>query len=104
MQGLAYLLLECSRHSISELDFLDSLIVLGFSQETTDELKRVYLENKAEIRKILGSIKVDLPFYNNLEWRLDVQIASRGLRAQVEPIYYLKLRLLKPGQLSVANW
>ena len=97
LHGLSYLLLECSRLSISDLDFSDSLIVLGLPQEVNDELKQVYLENKAEIRRILSAMKVNLPSYSNLEWRLDVQIASRSLRAQVEPIYYLKLSLLNAG-------
>ena len=41
---------------------------------------------------------VTLPHYEDLEWRLDVQLASRALRGQVEPSYFLKLKLLTPGQ------
>lgn len=42
---------------------------------------------------------ITLPHYEDLEWRLDVQLASRALRGQVEPSYFLKLKLLTPGSI-----
>jgi len=33
----------------------------------------------------------DLPHFVNLDWRLDIQVASRTIRSQVEPVFMLKL-------------
>jgi hypothetical protein len=38
--ALCYLLTEGAKQNTSELDFVDSLLVLGFSQETNDVLKQ----------------------------------------------------------------
>lgn len=68
----AFLLLQ-----VSELDFQDSIAILGFSQGLCKDLLGLYTENRAEIRSILGEMAMDLPHYRNLEWRLDVEV--RGL-------------------------
>nr|XP_014587403.2 COMM domain-containing protein 2 isoform X1 [Equus caballus] len=58
---------------ISELDFQDSVFVLGFSEELNKLLLQLYLDNRKEIRTILSELAPDLPSYHSLEWRLDVQ-------------------------------
>ena len=35
---------------------------------------QLYLENRNEIRKLLGELSLELPHYHNLEWRFDVQV------------------------------
>lgn len=59
---------------ISEVDFQDSVLVLGFSEELNKVLLQLYLENRKEIRQILSELAPCLPHYQNLEWRLDVQV------------------------------
>ncbi|XP_059424754.1 COMM domain-containing protein 2 [Carassius carassius] len=93
VEGLMYLLTESSKLMISEVDFQDSVLVLGFSEELNELLLQLYLENRKEIRQILGKLAPSLPHYHNLEWRLDVQLASRALRQQVKPTVTLKLHL-----------
>lgn len=93
VEGLMYLLTESSKLMISEVDFQDSVLVLGFSEELNELLLQLYLENRKEIRQILSKLAPSLPHYHNLEWRLDVQLASRALRQQVKPTVTLKLHL-----------
>ncbi|KAI2650095.1 COMM domain-containing 2 [Labeo rohita] len=93
VEGLMYLLTESSKLMISEVDFQDSVLVLGFSEELNKLLLQLYLENRKEIRQILSKLAPSLPHYHNLEWRLDVQLASRALRHQVKPTVTLKLHL-----------
>lgn len=100
VEGLVYLLTESSKLMISELDFHDSVLVLGFSEELNELLLQLYLENRKEIRHILNQLAPALPHYHNLEWRLDVQLASRTLRQQVKPTVTLKLHLDKAGTQS----
>ncbi|GBO15062.1 COMM domain-containing protein 2, partial [Araneus ventricosus] len=78
---------------VTEMELRDSIIVLGFNNETQEELVKCYLENNHEIRALLSSLEMGVPHYKNLEWRLDVQIASRSLRRPMEPSMLLKLQL-----------
>ncbi|XP_057241171.1 COMM domain-containing protein 2 isoform X3 [Malurus melanocephalus] len=93
VEGLAYLLTESSKLMISEVDFQDSIHVLGFSDELNKSLLQLYLDNRKEIRSILGELAPRLPSYHSLEWRLDVQLASRSLRQQIKPAVTMKLHL-----------
>ncbi|NXP60384.1 COMD2 protein, partial [Chloropsis cyanopogon] len=109
VEGLVYLLTESSKlmasipfhkefgdtlkRCISEVDFQDSIHVLGFSDELNKSLLQLYLDNRKEIRSILGELAPRLPSYHSLEWRLDVQLASRSLRQQVKPAVTMKLHL-----------
>ncbi|KAJ8418895.1 hypothetical protein AAFF_G00003940 [Aldrovandia affinis] len=100
VEGLMYLLAESSKLMISEVDFQDSILVLGFSEELNTVLLQLYLDNRKEIRHILSELAPSLPHYHNLEWRLDVQLASRALRQQVKPVVTLKLHLETDGEQS----
>ncbi|KAI9523857.1 COMM domain-containing protein 2, partial [Dissostichus eleginoides] len=85
VEGLMFLMTESSKHMISEVDFLDSVLVWV----------SLYLQHHAHIRSILSQLPSNQPAYHNLEWRLDVQLASRAVRQQVVPM--LTLRLLLSG-------
>ncbi|GIY27686.1 COMM domain-containing protein 2 [Caerostris darwini] len=91
--GIIQLLIEASKAMVSELEFRDSIIVLGFNNVSQEELVKCYLENNQEIRSLLTSLNMGIPHYKNLEWRLDVQIASRTLRRPMEPSMLLRLQL-----------
>ncbi|NXD82970.1 COMD2 protein, partial [Halcyon senegalensis] len=94
VEGLSYLLTESSKLMISEIDFQDSIHVLGFSDELNKLLLQLYLDNRKEIRSILSELAPKLPSYHSLEWRLDVQqLASRSLRQQIKPAVTIKLHL-----------
>jgi hypothetical protein len=101
VEGLMYLMTECAKLMVSEVDFQDSVMVLGFPEELNTELLKLYLENRKEIRAILGELSMDLPHYHNLEWRLDVQLASRTIRHQTDPLVTLKLHTKDSGELKV---
>ncbi|XP_012498321.1 PREDICTED: COMM domain-containing protein 2 isoform X2 [Propithecus coquereli] len=88
--------------NISELDFQDSVFVLGFSEELNKLLLQLYLDNRKEIRTILSELAPDLPSYHSLEWRLDVQLASRSLRQQIKPAVTIKLHLNHNGGLNTS--
>eukprot|EP01091_Cochliopodium_minus_P018203 TRINITY_DN7309_c1_g1_i1.p1 TRINITY_DN7309_c1_g1~~TRINITY_DN7309_c1_g1_i1.p1 ORF type:complete len:202 (-),score=77.20 TRINITY_DN7309_c1_g1_i1:97-702(-) len=93
IEALVFLFEDAAKYFIPEIDFLDSILTLGFSEKLKNALKDAYLQNREVIRKIGKSISVELPNYKNLDWRLDVEISSRSLRGQVTPIYLLKMEL-----------
>jgi len=98
VEGIAHLFNEASRFQVSEQDFLDTLLVLGFSQEHNQQLKQLYLDNRQEVRGIQRGISVDLPHYVNLDWRLDVQLASRTVKSQLNPVFMLRLDTTTNGE------
>lgn len=102
VEGLMYLLTECSKLLVSELDFQDSILVLGFSEDLNKELLQLYLENCKEIRAILSKMAMDIPHYHDLEWRFDVQLASRSLQRQSQPSILFRLHT-KEGDESKAT-
>ncbi|XP_037530647.1 COMM domain-containing protein 2 [Nematolebias whitei] len=100
VEGLVFLLMESSKHMISEVDFLDSVIVLGFSEELNRFLLQLYQEHRGQIRTLLNQLVYSQPAYQNLEWRLDVQLASRSLRQQVVPMVTTRLLLTSGSDSS----
>ncbi|XP_065887042.1 COMM domain-containing protein 2-like [Dysidea avara] len=98
VEGLMYLLTECSKLMLSELDFHDSIMTLGFSEEINKVLLQIYLDNRKEVRNIVSQLTIGLPNYHNLEWRFDIQLASRSLHRQTEPQVLLKLHTIQNGE------
>lgn len=95
VEGLMFLMLESSKHMLTEVDFLDSVLVLGFDEELNQILLQLYLKHHSQIRSILSHLPSNLPAYHNLEWRLDVQLASRSFRQQVIPMLTMRLILTR---------
>uniref|UniRef100_A0A671XZE4 COMM domain containing 2 n=1 Tax=Sparus aurata TaxID=8175 RepID=A0A671XZE4_SPAAU len=95
VEGLMFLMTESSKHMMSEVDFLDSVLVLGFSEELNQILLQLYLQHHSQIRSILSRLPSNLPSYHSLEWRLDVQLASRSVREQVIPMLTMHLLLMR---------
>ncbi|KAM4548377.1 COMM domain-containing protein 2 [Odontesthes bonariensis] len=93
VEGLMFLMTESSKHKISEVDFMDSVLVLGFGEELNQTLLQLYLQHHTQIRSTLSQLLPPQPTYHNLEWRLDVQLASRSVRQQVIPIVSMRLLL-----------
>lgn len=82
---------------MSELDFQDSILVLGFSEELNKELLQIYQQHCKEIRAILSEMSLNVPHFHDLEWRLDVQLASRSLQRQAQPTVLLRLHTKQGG-------
>lgn len=91
--GLVNLLLLSCKHRLDESDFRDSVLTLGFSSEQQNILYRFYESKKREIFEIISKLKVNEPHYHDLNWRFEVQVASRALLEQVTPLITLDLTL-----------
>lgn len=49
---------------------------------------------------MLPSKLMQLPSYSSLEWRLDVELAKRSLMHTCEPVFVLKVNMLKDEDKS----
>jgi len=74
-------------------------------------LKRAYSQQKVEIRAVLSELSLQLPHYDDLEWRLDVGVSTRSAHHQaVQPLYLLRLstsdgkqQILQADPLTLSN-
>ncbi|XP_012146798.1 COMM domain-containing protein 2 [Megachile rotundata] len=98
VEGLVNLLLESCKYKLSAEDFRDSVISLGFSEEQEVILSKLYSVKKDEILDTLTNIGFKLPEYHDMEWRFEVQIASRSLLKQVAPLVTLDFSVKNPGK------
>ncbi|XP_061895390.1 COMM domain-containing protein 2 [Entelurus aequoreus] len=95
VEGLMFLMTESSKHMLSEVDFLDSVLALDFGDDLSQTLLQMYQQNQNEIRSMLSLVPSNLPAYHNMEWRLDVQLASRSLHQMVAPMLTTRLLLTR---------
>ncbi|PNF36213.1 COMM domain-containing protein 2 [Cryptotermes secundus] len=91
VEGLVNLLVESCRHQLSDIDFHDTVLTLGFSEEHQETLESFYRGKKQEIYDVLSQLTLDQPHYHDLEWRFEV--ASRALQHQVTPLITMNLAL-----------
>ncbi|XP_034177219.2 COMM domain-containing protein 2-like [Osmia lignaria lignaria] len=98
VEGLVNLLLESCKYKLSSEDFRDSIISLGFSEEQEIILSKLYNVKKDEILDTLTNIGFKLPEYHDMEWRFEVQIASRSLLKQIAPLITLDFSIKNPDK------
>ncbi|ELT97761.1 hypothetical protein CAPTEDRAFT_180041 [Capitella teleta] len=92
VEGLIHLFTSLTAQMVSEQDLTTTLLPLAMPEEVSEVIKEYYLSESAEIRSILTHMSVDVAHYHDLQWRLDVKVASRTLRQQTDPIITLKLK------------
>jgi hypothetical protein len=93
IHGLVHLLLLSCKHKLSEADFKDSILTLGFNSDQQSILYKFYESKKSEVEQIIYKLRVNEPHYHDLDWRFEVQVASRALLHQVTPLITLDLVL-----------
>ena len=80
---------------LSDVDFHDSVMTLGFSEELCKEVQSQYTSQQVEIRGILSQMAMDLPHYHNLHWRLDVKVCKCCTMARQHSLYIYSQTPLK---------
>lgn len=96
VEGLVNLLLESCKHKLSAENFRDSVVALGFTEDKEAILSKLYSIKRDEVSDALEEIGFKLPRYHDMEWRFEVQTASRSLLKQVAPLVTLDLSLKNP--------
>ncbi|UJR25230.1 hypothetical protein I4U23_006582 [Adineta vaga] len=97
IDSLLWLYTECAKTKISFESLEESLKLLGYSSPIRESFIECYKSKANELQKTLTrDLALSLPSYKNLNWRFDVQIATRTMRSrkQFEPFFILKLTLI----------
>ncbi|XP_018571313.1 COMM domain-containing protein 2 [Anoplophora glabripennis] len=95
--GLTNLLILSCKHKLSEADFRDSVLTIGFSHEQQVVLSKFYESKQNDIHK-LNQACINEPHYEDLKWRFEVQVSSRSLLQQVTPLIAMELVLRKKNE------
>lgn len=91
--GIVNLLLLSCKHELSEADFRDSILTLGFGPDQQTILCKFYKSKQKDVTEVLRKLAVDRLSYHDLDWRFQVSVASRGLLHQTTPSVTLNLSL-----------
>lgn len=100
VDGLSEVFIEASKRSVGDEDLQVSLTQLQLSPEAQKILLEFYHASSSDIRTLLSGMAMKLPSYVGLDWRLDVQLASRCLRQQANPSFLLRLETTNPDPIS----
>lgn len=68
--------------------------------ELVDEIVASASANSTQIQSYLENLKLNTLAYNDLEWRIDIKLATKSVRKLIEPEIVLKLNLTKNGDTS----
>eukprot|EP00823_Brevimastigomonas_motovehiculus_P004559 TRINITY_DN3020_c0_g1_i1.p1 TRINITY_DN3020_c0_g1~~TRINITY_DN3020_c0_g1_i1.p1 ORF type:complete len:251 (+),score=69.17 TRINITY_DN3020_c0_g1_i1:57-755(+) len=99
--ALTEIFVESAKKDLSANDLMLSLTELKLLTEDTMKLIVEHYQAK-EIRRYLSELSMKLKHYTDLDWRLDVQLASRCLRQQVTPSFLLQLHTSNADAASIS--
>ncbi|XP_057652340.1 COMM domain-containing protein 2-like [Diorhabda carinulata] len=88
--GITQLLLLSCKHKLSDADFRDSILTLGFSSDQQVVLSNLYSAKQDEIHAVL-EVSISEPHYDDLRWRFEAQVSSRSLLNHVVPVITIEL-------------
>ncbi|KAE8749833.1 hypothetical protein FOCC_FOCC003301 [Frankliniella occidentalis] len=100
VEGLVQLMVKSRQNNLSTSDFRDLVLTSGFNEEQERILNELHDSNKADVDLALTTFMPSLLHYHDLEWRFDVQVASRSLLKQTIPAVTIKLTLKEIPQVE----
>ena len=97
--SVAQVLLEAAKRQIRVKDLSASLEEAGFMEESARlKLCTHYEQNVRRLRRHLAKCSVHQSHYVNVEWRLEVKLASRMLRNSPKPQFLIELETTADGK------
>lgn len=85
---------------LNEKEINESLVLAGLKSELIGEIEASLKANMGQMKPHLSSMKLKPLEYNNLEWRVDINLGSRSIREIVEPEIILKFDLKKGDEIA----
>jgi len=98
VSGLANILLESAKARLSLASFRRAIHTLSLNTEQSAVLHEVLEQHSQDICHSAEMTGMPIPHYSHIDWRLEVEIASRTSRNSAAPKFSLRLDLDEPGQ------
>merc|ERR1712130_306647 len=92
INSLTEVFLEASRTNVSSANFKLALQDLKFSEEQMNVVTKYYHANVKSLRSYISNTTMKVSQYQNFDWRLDVQTATRCARHHIKPSFLLELK------------
>ncbi|TYZ63673.1 hypothetical protein PybrP1_012212 [[Pythium] brassicae (nom. inval.)] len=93
--ALAKILMDAAKAELGEHHFRAAVTAMDVPSEHADALTKLYLEHadaiKASVSRETGT---NIPQYQSLEWRIDLEVGSRFVRHSPKPIVTLSVDTL----------
>eukprot|EP00937_MAST-01D_sp_MAST-1D-sp2_P001292 g1292.t1 len=89
--ALAKVFVDVSKARLDPFSLRASLAELPFSEEASASLHAFLTTHSKEIAECAKRREMGLKSYAHLDWRLDVEVASRTVHRQVRPTFLLRL-------------
>mmetsp|Transcript_14578 Transcript_14578/g.35564 ORF Transcript_14578/g.35564 Transcript_14578/m.35564 type:complete len:199 (+) Transcript_14578:102-698(+) len=88
---LSQFFLACCKKQLNQSNFNILAKTMKLEKERAAILYKFYVANLDSMRSILSTSSKRLPHYNNLNWRLELEMSSRTLHHKVKPSFLLEL-------------
>lgn len=99
--GISKLLLNGIRRKlVTRLGFATFMEKAGVPEAAGDALAAFYVQNREAIQVCVGQMAMQLPRFQNLDWRLDVEVSRRMAYHVFEPNFMFKLDTVDTAQKS----
>lgn len=80
---------------LKEKEINESLELVGIKQELIKIINTSITDNQEQIKSYLRNLRMEVPSYSNLEWRVDIKLSTTTDRKIIEPEINFKLNLVK---------
>ena len=96
--SIARILMDATKSALTQNDLLFSIGNLGLNAELCEILSIFYGEKKEEIMTLLLKAKsAAVPEFVSLDWRLEMEVASRTRHNTFEPSFFMQLGTKNTG-------
>ena len=100
--GIATLFWECSKASMKNSNLIrEALTNANLSNELVEAFSQVYKEHRRTFVELKNVLSISHRKYNNLTWRLDVELARRSMHVMTEPKYMIRLDIEETGNIMI---
>ena len=89
--ALSRVLVDAANAKLDAFRLQTALSALPFGEESAKLLHEFAMANGAELHECARKREPSVPAYSHLDWRLDVEVASRTQHRQVRPTFLLRL-------------
>ncbi|ETW02195.1 hypothetical protein H310_05762 [Aphanomyces invadans] len=92
VSGLSTILTEASKNDLSSADLAHSIMSLRLPTTHVDVLTQYYVEYKDQIKAAVAwNPPLGVPAYRSLDWRFDMELGTRTLHHQANPVLTLQI-------------
>ncbi|CAF0726171.1 unnamed protein product [Brachionus calyciflorus] len=100
---ITWIFLENARLDLNVKELKESLLLVGIKEEIFSEIELNAKTNQNQLQNLIDKTKIETLSYDNLEWRVDIKLATRSLLEIVEPEIVFKFDLKKGDERRVTK-